>query len=137
MLFRVSEPERILFFDGDCGLCRRSVRFLMKQDRRRRMHFAPLQGETSKRLLEEPLRAQLDSVVYHPGDEPPLTRSGALIRFLTDCGGILSIPAQLLGLLPRRMLDGAYDCIARRRHRLAPASTCPTGASETDGRILP
>ncbi|MGB0344833.1 MAG: DCC1-like thiol-disulfide oxidoreductase family protein, partial [Coraliomargarita sp.] len=103
----------------------------------RRMHFAPLQGETSKRLLAEPLRAQLDSVVYHPGDEPPLTRSSALIRFLTDCGGILSIPAQLLGLLPRRLLDGAYDCIARRRHRLAPARACPMEVSEKVGRILP
>ena len=38
----------VLFFDGVCGLCDRTVTWLFEHDRRHVLRFAPLQGETAK-----------------------------------------------------------------------------------------
>ena len=44
-------PQPVVLYDGTCGLCHRSVRWLMKRDRRR-LWYAPLQGETFARAVE-------------------------------------------------------------------------------------
>lgn len=49
-----SEAEHrqpILFFDGVCGLCNRFVDFMLRADSQHRFRYAPLQGETARRLL--------------------------------------------------------------------------------------
>ena len=109
----------------------------MKQDRRKQMFFAPLQGETAKSLLPEPLWTQLDSIVYRKSDGQCLIRSSALIHYLRDSGGLLAIPARLFSILPRSLLDFFYDSIAKRRHRLAPAKSCTLDENGNGGRILP
>ena len=43
-------PPRIVLFDGVCVFCERSVGWLLKHDRDRRLHFAPLQGATAAAL---------------------------------------------------------------------------------------
>ena len=50
----------ILFFDGVCGLCNRFVDFMLKADSRSRYRYAPLQGETARRLLGPQDQAPLD-----------------------------------------------------------------------------
>ncbi|MCC6889643.1 MAG: DUF393 domain-containing protein, partial [Hyphomicrobiales bacterium] len=40
----------ILFFDGECGLCARSVAWCLRQDRRRVLRFAPIQGRTYREI---------------------------------------------------------------------------------------
>jgi len=50
-----SESEHrkpILFFDGVCGLCNRFVDFMLRADSQDLFRYAPLQGETARRLLE-------------------------------------------------------------------------------------
>ena len=133
----VSKTEKILFFDGDCSLCRRSVRFLMKQDRKKQVYFAPLQGKTARELLPRQLWAELDTLVYLFSDGQYLTRSSALIHYLRESGGLLSVPARLLSILPSSLLDLFYDNIAKRRHRLVPAKTCSLEENSKDQRILP
>ena len=42
-------PQPLILYDGVCGLCHASVRWLMKRDRGR-LRYAPLQGETASAL---------------------------------------------------------------------------------------
>lgn len=44
---------KIILFDGDCNLCNRSVRFIIRHDPAARFHFASLQSGTGQRLLRE------------------------------------------------------------------------------------
>ena len=44
-------PERIVFFDGVCGLCNRFVDRLLTDDARGMLRFAPLQGATAAQRL--------------------------------------------------------------------------------------
>src|SRR5258708_13937257 len=50
---RQMEKQPILFFDGVCGLCNRTVDFVLQEDRDRRFLFAPLQGETFKAFVKD------------------------------------------------------------------------------------
>ena len=56
---------RILFFDGDCGLCNRAVQWSLRWGQSdSALRYAPLQGETSKKLLAPKYRTvPFDSLV--------------------------------------------------------------------------
>lgn len=40
----------MLLYDGTCGLCHKSVRFILNHERDHELTFAPLQGETTAEL---------------------------------------------------------------------------------------
>ncbi len=121
-------PE-LLFYDGGCGLCHRTVRFVMATDRQgRAFRFAPLGGETFEREVPREQAAGLpDSVVIRRADGTLLTRSDAVVYMLRRLGGPWRAPAALLGAVPRTWRDGLYDWVARNRLRLfaAPEEACP------------
>ena len=45
--------KAIILFDGVCNFCNSSVNFVIKHDKKNHFLFAPLQSETSKKLLEK------------------------------------------------------------------------------------
>ena len=45
------EENRIILFDGVCNFCNYWVNFAIKRDKKKKLHFTPLQGETAKQLL--------------------------------------------------------------------------------------
>jgi predicted DCC family thiol-disulfide oxidoreductase YuxK len=55
--------RHVVFYDGVCGLCDRSVQFLLARDRERVLHFAPLQGSTAAAVLG---RLGLGAVIVPP-----------------------------------------------------------------------
>ena len=60
-----SKGKAILLYDGVCGLCHRSVRFLLKRTSSSALCFAPLQGQTATKLrsTHPVIPAALNSVV--------------------------------------------------------------------------
>jgi predicted DCC family thiol-disulfide oxidoreductase YuxK len=119
----------MVFYDGACGLCHRTVRFAIARDPDgSRFRFAALGGETFRRRVTQPARAGLpDSIVVLTPDGSLLTRSGAVIHLLERIGGPWRLLGGLLGLVPRVFRDTGYDAVARVRHWLfrRPAETCP------------
>ncbi|MFP4068924.1 MAG: thiol-disulfide oxidoreductase DCC family protein [Opitutales bacterium] len=132
----MGESRNILFYDGECGICQRSVRFLMKRDRRRRLHFAPLQGETAEGIVPEAYRNQLSTLVYRRADGSLSLRSTGALRALIDAGGPWRLPARLALRLPRRFRDAAYDWVARNRGKLA-IGGCRLPTPDERKRLLP
>jgi predicted DCC family thiol-disulfide oxidoreductase YuxK len=119
----------MVFYDGACGLCHRTVRFAIARDRDgSRFRFATLRGKTFRRLVPEPARAGLpDSIVVLTPDGRLLTRSAAVVHILERIGGTWRLPGGLLGLIPSAIRDLGYDGIARTRYRLfsKPLDACP------------
>jgi predicted DCC family thiol-disulfide oxidoreductase YuxK len=106
----------IVFFDGVCGLCNGFVDALLRLDRRRRLRFAPLQGETARGRLAAPYREGLGAVVLL--DECGISeRSEAVLRILSRLGQPWRTLACLGRVIPRRWRDRLYDAIAARRYR--------------------
>ena len=138
----ISEPSRILFYDGDCGLCAQSVRFFLRIDRHKRLCFASLQGETAQSYLPANLRdAQcLSTVVYRRGDsdgQSLLLRSDAVARAMIDVGGLWSYLGRLLRLIPSPLRDWGYNLIAKNRLKLFPDGACALPTEQARERLLP
>lgn len=132
-------PDHV-YYDGTCGLCHGTVKFLANRPRRDRFRFAPLQGETIAARIPAARRAGLpDSVVVEtPGGEL-LSRSEGVVRLLRRLGGAWRVPAALFAALPLRWRDAAYDFVARRRKRWIrpPEGHCPMVPREISRLFLP
>ncbi len=132
-----SGPAPILLYDGDCGFCARSVRFVLSREGRdRSLRFATLQGSVGAAARQaRPELARIDSVLWiEPGADGGiarvLVRSDAALRTLAYLGGGWRVLAALGRLAPRGLRDAVYDLIARHRLRLAgradPSCLLPT-----------
>ena len=129
----------MVFYDGACGLCHRTVRFAIARDRDgRRFRFAALGSEAFRRLVPEALRKGLpDSIVVLTPDGALLSRSAAIIHILDRIGGPWRLQGRLLALVPRGIRDLGYDGVARVRHRLfrKPPDACPVTPRELRARF--
>lgn len=139
-----AEEARVLpvvFFDGDCGLCHRTVRFLIARDPEGALfRFAPLDGETLAARIPAERRATLpDSVVVLEPDGELHIRSAAMISLLELLGGRFARRARWLRRLPRPLLDFGYDLLAAVRHRIwsRPPQACPVASPELRARFDP
>lgn len=108
-------PDRIVFFDGVCGLCNRFVDRVLRMDRRGGLRFAPLQGTTAATLLPAGTAAGMDTVVYLR-EGRVLQRSEAALRILMDLGGWRRMYGALFAV-PRFLRDAVYEWVARNRYR--------------------
>jgi predicted DCC family thiol-disulfide oxidoreductase YuxK len=115
----------VLLFDGECGLCNRVVRALLRLDRRARLRFAPLQGPPAQEFLRVHgiSLKDFDSLVLVPDwarrEQPEfLLRTAAVIAALRICGGAGRGFAAALRLIPARLRDAAYCLVARWRYRV-------------------
>jgi predicted DCC family thiol-disulfide oxidoreductase YuxK len=112
----------ILFFDGTCGLCDRTVQFALARVRTGTLHVAPLDGDTARTVLApfaEAL-AGVDSVVWYSNVPAPQVsvRSDAVVALLRALGGPWGTLATVLTVLPRGVRDAGYAFIARTRYRI-------------------
>lgn len=129
-------PRPIVFFDGDCGLCDRFVKFLVASDRRQRLHFAPLQGDTARQLIPPATAESVDSVILLDG-EGLHVRSEAALRAIAQLGGVWRLGGALRGV-PRGLRDAVYDFVATNRYRwFGRARVCPLPSRSERGRFLP
>jgi predicted DCC family thiol-disulfide oxidoreductase YuxK len=116
-------PGPVLFYDGDCGVCTRSVRFILERDRKGTLRFASLRGALAGALRSRhPGLEGVDSLLWvDPGTdgrpERVLRRSDAALAVVSYLGGPWRL---LLGLaaVPRAWRDAGYDWVARNRFRL-------------------
>lgn len=134
----------VLFFDGECGLCNRIVRLLLRMDGRGVLRFAPLQGVAAQAYLRAhglPTE-DFDSLVFVPDwarrerAEFLLRTDGALAaaRALGGVGRVLAWAR----LLPASWRDAGYKLIARFRYRIwGEWKPRPLARAEWAARFMP
>jgi predicted DCC family thiol-disulfide oxidoreductase YuxK len=106
----------IILFDGICNFCNDAVNFVIRNDRRRRFKFAPLQSKTGKRLrAEHDIGDDVDSIVLIENGEA-FTLSTAALRIAKGLGGIWQLVYALI-IVPKPIRDGVYSVIANNRYR--------------------
>jgi predicted DCC family thiol-disulfide oxidoreductase YuxK len=134
----------VLFFDGECGLCNRSVRFLLRMDRNGRLHFAPLQSDLAQAYLRRhglPTE-DFDSMVLVPAWERRdqveyALRTNATVAALKLCGGFAQGLGTMLGWVPSAWRDAVYKIVARWRYRIwGKWQTCPLPKPEWIRRFI-
>ena len=131
----------MIFFDGVCGFCDRTVRWLLDRDGGR-LVYAPLQGPTAAalRARHPEIPEALETLVYveagEGGGEVVSTRSEAVFRLAAQLDPPWNALAWLRWL-PRPLCDLAYRSFARHRYRLfGRLDGCRLPAPEERGRVL-
>jgi predicted DCC family thiol-disulfide oxidoreductase YuxK len=140
-----SSGHTLVFYDGACGLCHRTIRFLLAEDTDgARFRFAPLDSDAFRSALQAPgsgLAADgtiPDSVLVRCPGEPMLARAEGVLEIGRQLGGLWRILAGLVGVIPLPILNAGYDFIARNRQHLfaPPRDACPVVPTELRPRFL-
>lgn len=132
----------LVLYDGECGLCQRTVKWLLQHDPTGALRFAPLQGKTATVLRDSGIRLPASigtvAVVVTVGSRVcVLDRSRAILKI---CEVLRLRPwwVRLLELLPRPLADAGYRLVAATRYAISRRiSVCPFTNAEQQSRFLP
>ena len=139
------QRQPLLFFDGECGLCNRIVRLMLRLDRKGRLRYAPLQGPSAQSYLRMHglPTVDFDTIVFVPDwsrrERPDyLLRTAGIIGALRTIGGFARVLAAMLLIFPARLRDAGYRFVGHWRYRLfGPWKPRPLPRVEWATRFLP
>jgi predicted DCC family thiol-disulfide oxidoreductase YuxK len=128
----------VVLYDGVCGLCARSVKWVLRHERDHAIQFAPLQGPTAAALRARHPRipTELDTIVYVDAGRVYL-RSKAFLQLAAH----LRAPwrwAHAMRWFPGFVLDLGYRVVARVRYRIwGTVDACELPSPAHRARFLP
>ena len=128
----------IILYDGTCGLCAKSVRWILKHERDHQMMFAPLQGETVAALRPRYPRipTTIDTVIYVDAGRVHL-RSKAFLHAAKHMRAPWSW-AHAFRWFPGFLLNVGYRFIAAIRYKVwGKLDACEIPSPEQRARFLP
>lgn len=136
--------QPVVFFDGYCGLCDRTVNFLLRRDRDKRLLFSPLQGETFESIRQKhPELENVNSVILAEPDEANDENVTWHVRSEATLRAIRYLPAPwkwagIFRFVPRFLRDAVYKVIAKNRLKIwGERETCRLPTPEERDRFLP
>jgi predicted DCC family thiol-disulfide oxidoreductase YuxK len=139
-------PGPLLLYDGTCGLCTRSVRFILRHEpsQSAALHFAPLDGRHARALIQDyPELASIDSVFWVEALEAGrserriLIRGQAVLAILSYVGGGWARLGRVLRWCPKIILDLGYRVVASVRRSIPGIATpCALPAPSQASRFL-
>jgi predicted DCC family thiol-disulfide oxidoreductase YuxK len=131
------ENKPILLFDGVCNLCNWFVQFIIKRDKKKQFHFAPLQGKTGQKLLQQfNLPANNFNSFVLVCNEKAFTRSSASLRVLKMLGRGWQLFYVFI-IVPRLIRDSVYNLLAKSRYKwYGKKESCMVPTPELKDRFL-
>jgi predicted DCC family thiol-disulfide oxidoreductase YuxK len=125
----------VVFYDGDCGFCNRSVQFILDHERGEDIHFCALQSETAKEFFREQNLPEPDlSTFYFWNGKQLYERSSGGLRVASHLKAPYSW-LRIFTIVPKFIRNGVYNWIARRRHKLA-SQQCALPTPEQRKRFM-
>jgi predicted DCC family thiol-disulfide oxidoreductase YuxK len=128
--------EQIVFFDGVCNLCNKSVDFIIRHDHHKRFKFAPIQGKTAKEKLPAEAIAEMNSIIFFDNRRLYYRAEAALMisKYMGAAGGLL---ARIGLLIPTFISNKVYEMVAANRYKLfGRRETCRVPTAEERARFL-
>lgn len=136
---KVQLPEKklVVFFDGECNLCNRSIQFILKRDRKDRFRFASLQGSTAKSLLADFVQdIELNKSIILLENGRFYLRSDAALRIAKHLDGFWPLLYGFM-IIPTFIRNTLYNYIARNRYKwFGKADHCLIPVPELDHKFL-
>jgi predicted DCC family thiol-disulfide oxidoreductase YuxK len=137
----------LVIFDGHCGLCNRTVRWLLRRDRRDRMRFAAAESPQAAGLLArhgvgspDPESGPATILVVRDAGGPAeqiLARSEAVLAVLRELPRPWPAVAAALRWIPQPLRDMGYRLIARWRYHIwGRLESCPLPTAGDHARFL-
>ena len=119
--------QTILYYDGLCVLCNKSMKFIINRDRQNQFKIGYLNEFKNE---EKP-----DSIILvHKGNK--YFYSTAVIKSLVLLGGVYKLSA-ILFIFPKSLRDFVYKMFARNRYKwFGRHNICPTLPDEWKERLI-
>jgi predicted DCC family thiol-disulfide oxidoreductase YuxK len=146
-VFPELKDRMLVIYDGECGLCNRTIRWLLRHDRQDRLRFAPSNAPAAEEFL-----ASHGIIRFNPGTIPDtilvlrntgtpieelLIRSNAILACLRVLPQPWPFFASILRLIPRPIRESSYRLVAHWRYRIwGRYATCPIPAAEERRHFL-
>ncbi len=111
----IEKTRNIVFYDGDCILCSRTILFLLKKDKQKKLLFAPLGGSTFSSYQKNNSKEFKNTLVFLKNDAFLIESSAVLSIFQ-----LLPFPWRLLSTLkivPTFIRNSVYKIVARNRYK--------------------
>ena len=129
-------PSPMLVYDGSCGFCSLSVRFILRHERRHDLSFVTRNSELGMGLRRAHGLESVESMLWIEGGQV-FAESDAVIKAAGYLGGWWRRLAVIGSFCPSFILNGAYKFIAENRRRLSSkAAVCPVPSPEHRNRFL-
>ncbi|MCG8608354.1 DUF393 domain-containing protein [bacterium] len=113
-----TEEEKIVFFDGVCNFCNRTVDFLFENNSKRNLMYSPLQSDFAKHFLSErQIRDATLHTVYYYTSGRVHKKSSAILRLCAQLKGFYPLFTVFLAV-PPFLRDLVYDLIAKNRYKM-------------------
>lgn len=106
----------IIFFDGVCGMCNAFVDLILRVDKQHLFLFAPIQGETARKLLPPLSENPQQWSMFYLDERGLHDQSDASLEVYRRMGGLWWFPS-LLRFVPRFIRNPIYRIIAHNRYR--------------------
>ncbi len=112
-----TKNKSVIFYDGVCNLCYKTIRFIIKHDSKKQFLFVSLQSDAAAKLLLQlyDKNTVLNSIVLIDGNLI-YKKSTAVLLILKKIGGIWGL-FYFLKIIPKRFRDFIYDKIAMHRYK--------------------
>ena len=135
-LLKLNVNNKIVYFDGVCGLCNRSVDFLLRIDKEeKKLLFTTLQGNTARANLKIMPGQNFNTIIFQQNGKL-YYRSDAFIKILKTIGGFWNIIV-VIEILPKSVRDYFYNLIAGNRYKwFGKRDTCRMPTKEERERFL-
>lgn len=126
----------VLLFDGICNYCNRMVNFAIRNDKKGKIKFAPLQSEAGMKLRDQySIPASADTIIFIDKGKA-YTYARAAIRVSKYLGW----PTKMLYafiIVPRFISQPVYKWIARNRYKwFGKKKACMVPTPELKERFL-
>ncbi len=137
----------LVVFDGRCGFCNRTVRWLLRRDRRDRLRFVASESEGVVGILARH-GVDVASNADGPGSIVVVRDAGGVVvRVLVRSDAVVALLRELprpwawvsvaLKWIPRPVRDMVYGLVARWRYRIwGRLESCPVPTAEERERFL-
>jgi len=126
----------LLVYDGSCGFCSRSVRFILRHERRHDLRFVTRDSQLGQELRRRFHLEAVESMLWIADGEATI-ESGAVLRAARYLGGFWSALAAIGLLVPASLRNAVYRFIARNRRRLsASAPICLVPSADERARFI-
>jgi predicted DCC family thiol-disulfide oxidoreductase YuxK len=109
--------DEVVLYDSECGLCNRSVQFILKHERNQKLQFTSLQGSFSKKVISEiNLKNDFNESILFYRDGKLFSKSKAVLSIIPFLRWYF-YPILIFWLIPNFFRDLIYDLVAKNRNR--------------------
>lgn len=132
----------IVLYDGVCGLCNRSIQFILKRDKTDLFRFAALQSEFARTILDRHHRDPdvLDTIIVVLDYEKPTERILLKARAALYCAKIIGGVWKLFygfSIFPNFLLNFFYNLVAKYRYKIfGKYDSCPLPDEKVKSKFI-